>query len=164
MKVFVFSWLLIGQQVFASDSCPPSTTVYRCENILSSDVKGRQEDKVTSANYRIWIQGEDSESAMRIVGKASSSALSGTASFVESDLPQTSKPMGALSSQDLVVKECEWRLSETFAQQVLKRYSNYPSVHDRYNMNLKNSELTVSMPVGIESFATFKLSCTKENK
>jgi hypothetical protein len=160
MKSVIFSWLLMAASGTAQALCPPATTVFRCENITSSEIAGRPEDKVISGSYRVWLQGEESQRGLRIDGKASWN----NGSLGESKLPLTSKSTSGLGSQELTVTDCEWRLNEKFAQQVLETYSNYPKVHDRYLMDLKNSSLTVSMPVGVKSFATFKLSCVAEEK
>ncbi|AZZ37166.1 hypothetical protein CIK05_10320 [Bdellovibrio sp. qaytius] len=134
--------------------------VYTCEKIISSEIKGRPQDKIASAKYSVWLQ--ESDKALCVDGKNSSGTELGKgATNGDSKLPQSNQAISGMWSQELTVNDDSWRLTQTNDASTAKLYPNNPKNYDHYFMDLKNSELTVANPTGVKSFATFKMSCIK---
>lgn len=61
----------ISLQALGSDSCSPpkgGQPIYTCEKLISSEIVGRAQDKISTAKYKIWLQDE----ALCIDGRNSS--------------------------------------------------------------------------------------------
>lgn len=159
MKFFI-SLLLFFNLAHASDCPKPANdqVVLTCEKIISSEVKGFTEDKVTIASYKIWTS--DKDSSLCVDGGLGTSRSNNKISLRDSKYPQKTREIFKWQRQELAVTADFWKLSIIGSNDdVRKMYPNYPENYEKYNLDHKEKILTISQPTGIKSFATFKLSC-----
>lgn len=159
--------LFFSIQTYASESCKlskKSSVVYVCNKILSSEIIGRPQDKIKTAEYSIWTIGEGENKSLCVDGSHSTGPSVVPGKFIgskDSDLPQKTQITPKMWSQKLIITSDSWRLVRTNEEEVMRLYPNYPKTYDHYNLNLNDLLLTVSNPTGIKSFASLKLSCVK---